>query len=118
VVDSAGRGPQVQQLQVRGTHPRLAGPQGMDQSQRCELHNTIGAEGCPGGRQGAFPEIAWEDLKVSQAEGLMDMIIGRDNPEWMPFPMKEEPYEWFTLMRMSLSSGYILQENERAYRMA
>jgi hypothetical protein len=34
----------------------------------------------------------------------VDMIIGRDNPEWMPIPMQEEPYERFTLMWTSLSS--------------
>jgi hypothetical protein len=37
------------------------------------------------------------------------MIIGKDIPEWMPFPMKEER---FTLMWTSLSSRYILRENE------
>ncbi len=42
----------------------------------------------------------------------MNMIIGKDNPEWMPFPMKEEPYEGFTLMWTSLSSSYILRERE------
>ncbi len=51
----------------------------------------------------AFPEIAWEDLKVSQEEGPVDMIIGKDNPQWMPFPIKEEPYKRFTLIWMSLS---------------
>jgi hypothetical protein len=46
----------------------------------------------------AFPEVAWEDLKVNQEEGLVDMIIGKDNPEWLPFPLREEPYEQSTLM--------------------
>jgi hypothetical protein len=72
----------------------------------------------PEGARKAFPEIAWEDLKVSQVEGPVDMIISRDNPEWMPFPMKEEPYKRFTLMWTSLSSRYILRENKRAYGMA
>jgi hypothetical protein len=45
----------------------------------------------PKGAREAFPEIAWEDLKVSQEEGLVDMIIGKDNPEWMPFAVREEP---------------------------
>jgi hypothetical protein len=40
------------------------------------------------------------------------MIIGKDNPEWMPFPVREEPYEQFTLMWTSLSSCYILRENK------
>jgi hypothetical protein len=72
----------------------------------------------PEGAREAFPEIDWEDLEVIQKEGLVDMIIGRDNPEWMPFLMKEELYEQFTLMWTSLSSPYILRENERAYGMA
>ncbi len=33
----------------------------------------------PEGAREAFPEIAWRDVKVSQEEGLVDMIIGRDN---------------------------------------
>ncbi len=65
----------------------------------------------PEGTREAFPEIAWEDLKVSQEEGPVDMIISRDNPEWMPVPMQEEPYERFTLMWTSLSPHYILREN-------
>ncbi len=52
----------------------------------------------PEGAREAFPENAWEDLKGSQGEGPVDMIIVRDNPEWMPVPMQEEPYERFTLM--------------------
>jgi hypothetical protein len=39
----------------------------------------------PKGAREAFPEIAWEDLKVSHEEGPVDMIIGKDNPNWMPF---------------------------------
>jgi hypothetical protein len=66
----------------------------------------------PEGAREAFPEIAWEDLKVSQKGGPMDMIIGRDNPEWMPFPVRVEPYKPFTLMWTSLSSHYILRENK------
>ena len=46
------------------------------------------------------------------------MIIGRDNPEGMPVPMQEEPYEQFTLMWTSLSLHYILWENERTFGMA
>jgi hypothetical protein len=41
-----------------------------------------------------------------------DVIIGRDNPEWMPVPVQEEPYERFTLMWTSLSPGCILRDNE------
>jgi hypothetical protein len=37
----------------------------------------------PKGAREAFPEIAWEDLKVRRAR--LDMIIGKDNPDWMPF---------------------------------
>ena len=40
------------------------------------------------------------------------MIIGRDNPEWMPVPVQEEPYERFTLMWTSLSPRCILRDNE------
>ncbi len=40
------------------------------------------------------------------------MIIGRDNPEWMPVPVQEEPYERFTLMWTSLSPCCILRDNE------
>jgi hypothetical protein len=58
----------------------------------------------PEGAREVFPEIAWEDLKVSQAEGPVDIIIGRDNTEWMPLLMKEEPYERFTQMWTSLNS--------------
>jgi hypothetical protein len=46
------------------------------------------------------------------------MIIGRDNPEWMPVPMQEEPYKRFTLMWTSLSPHYILRENEWTHGMA
>jgi hypothetical protein len=67
----------------------------------------------PKGAREAFPEVAWASMTVSQGEGPVDMIIGRDNPEWMPVPMQEEPYERFTLMWMSLSLRYILRENER-----
>jgi len=62
----------------------------------------------PEGAREAFPEVAWASMTVSQGEGPVDMIIGRDNPEWMPVPMQEEPYERFTLMWMSLSPRYIL----------
>jgi hypothetical protein len=51
-------------------------------------------------------------VTVSQGAGPVDMIIGRDNPEWMPVPVQEEPYERFTLMWTSLSPRYILRENE------
>ncbi len=44
--------------------------------------------------------------------GGTDMIISKDNPEWLPYPVREEPCERFTLMWMSLSSCYILWENE------
>ncbi len=40
------------------------------------------------------------------------MIIGRDNPEWMPVPVQEEPHERFTLMWTSLSPRCILRDNE------
>ncbi len=46
------------------------------------------------------------------------MIIGKDNHEWMPFPVREEPYERFTLMWTSLSSHYILRENRWTHGMA
>ncbi len=52
----------------------------------------------PEGAREAFPGVAWAGMTVSQEEGPVDMIIGRDNPEWMPVPMQEEPYERFTLM--------------------
>jgi hypothetical protein len=66
----------------------------------------------PKGAREAFPEIAWSSVTVSQAAGPVDMIIGRDNPAWMPVPVQEEPYEQFTLMWTSLSPRYILRENE------
>jgi hypothetical protein len=72
----------------------------------------------PEGAREAFPEIAWEDLKVSQEEGPVDRIIGRDNPEWMPVPMQEEPFEQITLMWTSLSPHYILKENGWTHGMA
>jgi hypothetical protein len=72
----------------------------------------------PEGAREAFPDIAWEDLRVSQGEGPVDVIIGRDNPEWMPVPMQEEPNERFTLMWTCLSPHYILRENERTHGMA
>jgi hypothetical protein len=56
------------------------------------------ARGAPKGAREVFLEIALEDLKVSQEEGPVDMIISKDNPEWMPFPVREELYEQFTLM--------------------
>jgi hypothetical protein len=52
----------------------------------------------PDGAREAFPEIAWSSVTVSQAAGPVDMIIGRDNPEWMRVPVQEKPYERFTLM--------------------
>jgi hypothetical protein len=72
----------------------------------------------PEGARDGFPEIAWEDLRVSQEEGPVDMIIGRDNLEWMPIPMQEELYEWFTMMWTSLSPHYILREDKWTYGMA
>ncbi len=69
----------------------------------------------PEGAREAFPEVAWASMMVSQGEGPVDMIIGRDNPEWMPVPMQEEPYERFTLMWTSLSPRYILRENENTH---
>jgi hypothetical protein len=64
----------------------------------------------PEGAKEAFPEIAWSSVTVSQAAGPVDMIIGRDNPEWMPVPVQEEPFERFTLMWTSLSPRYILRD--------
>ncbi len=80
-------------------------PRGMGYTTPSELRED------PEGAREAFPEIACEDLKVSQEEGPLD----KDNPEWMPFPVKEEPYE---LMWTSLSSHYILRENKWVYGMA
>jgi hypothetical protein len=45
----------------------------------------------PEGAMEAFPEISLSGVTVSQAAGPVDMIIGRDNPEWMPVPVQEEP---------------------------
>jgi hypothetical protein len=81
-------------------------------------HEASGAERRPKGTREAFPEIAWEDLKVSQEEGPVDMIIGRDNPEWMHIPMQEEPYEPFTLVWTGLSPHYLIRENKRIYGVA
>ena len=66
----------------------------------------------PEGAMEAFPEISLSGVTVSQAAGHVDMIIGRDNPEWMPVPVQEEPYERFTLMWTSLSPRCILRDNE------
>ncbi len=66
----------------------------------------------PEGAREAFPEIALSGVTVSQAAGPVDMIIGRDNPEWMPVPVQEEPYERFTLKWTSLSPRCILRDNE------
>ncbi len=85
----------------------------MDRGQGRELHNAVNTAGRSQDAREAFPEVAWEDLKVSQEEGPVDMTIGRDNPEWMPVPMQEEPYERFTLMWTNLSPRYILRENGR-----
>ncbi len=60
----------------------------------------------------AFPEIFLSGVTVSQAAGPVDMIIGRDDPEWMPVPVQKEPYERFTLMWTSLSPRCILRDNE------
>jgi hypothetical protein len=68
----------------------------------------------PEGAMEAFPEISLSGVTVSQAAGPVDMIIGRDNPEWMPVPVREEPYERFTLMWTSLSPRCILRDNEGA----
>jgi hypothetical protein len=66
----------------------------------------------PEGAMEAFPEISLSGVTVSQVAGPVDMIISRDNPEWMPVPVQEEPYELFTLMWMSLSPRCILRDNE------
>ncbi len=66
----------------------------------------------PEGAMEAFPKISLSGVTVSQAAGPVDMIIGRDNPEWMPVPLQEEPYERFTLMWTSLSPRCILRDNE------
>ena len=66
----------------------------------------------PEGAMEAFPEISLSGVAVGQAAGPVDMIIGRDNPEWMPVPVQEEPYERFTLMWTSLSPRCILRDNE------
>ncbi len=66
----------------------------------------------PEGAKEAFLEIALSGVMVSQAAGPVDMIIGRDNPEWIPVPVQEEPYERFTLMWTSLSPHCILRDNE------
>ncbi len=66
----------------------------------------------PEGAMEAFPEISTSGVTVSQAAGPVDMIIGRDNPEWMPVPVQEEPYKRFTLMWTSLSPRCILRDNE------
>jgi len=66
----------------------------------------------PEGAMEAFPKISLSGVTVSQAAGPVDMIIGRDNPEWMPVPVQEEPHERFTLMWTSLSPRCILRDNE------
>jgi hypothetical protein len=66
----------------------------------------------PEGVMEAFPEISLSGVMVSQAAGPGDMIIGRDNPEWMPVPVQEELCERFTLMWTSLSPRCILRDNE------
>ena len=47
----------------------------------------------PEGAMEAFPRISLSGVTVSQAAGPVDMIIGRDNPEWMPVPVQEEPHD-------------------------
>ncbi len=66
----------------------------------------------PEGAMEAFPEISLSGVTVSLVAGPVDMIIVRDNPEWMPVPVQEEPYEQFTLMWTSLSPRCILCDNE------
>jgi hypothetical protein len=58
----------------------------------------LGHRDMPEGAMEAFPEISLSGVTVGQAAGPADMIIGRDNLEWMPVPVQEEPYERFTLM--------------------
>jgi hypothetical protein len=82
----------VQQLDVLGASFGLERSQGADQGQGRELHNAIRGQEGSGGSTGSIPGEAWKDLKVSQEKGPMDMIIGRDNPEWLPFPVREELY--------------------------
>ncbi len=64
----------------------------------------------PERRSQESPGLAFRSARKREP---VDMIIGRDNPEWMPVPMQEEPFERFTLMWTNLSSRYILRENER-----
>jgi hypothetical protein len=66
----------------------------------------------PEGAKEAFPEISLSGVTVSQVAGPVDMIVGRDNPEWMPVPVQEELYERFTLMWTSLSPRCILRDDE------
>jgi hypothetical protein len=40
-----------------------------------------GRQDVPEGAREAFPGVAWAGMTVSQEEGPVDMIIGRDNPE-------------------------------------
>jgi hypothetical protein len=44
-----------------------------------------------------------------QEEGPVDIIIGGDNPKWLPFPVREAPHKLFTLMWKSLCQCYILR---------
>ena len=107
-----GRGPQVQQLRVRGARPGLEGAERLDQSSRRKLRDNMRATRHARGRDGGLPKISLSGVTVSQAAGPVEMIIGRDNPEWMPVPVQEEPHERFTLMWTSLSPRYILRDNE------
>jgi hypothetical protein len=61
----------------------------------------------------AFPKVARNALKVHQEEGLVDMIIREDNPQWLPYPVCNTPNNQFTQMWTNLCSCYILRENRR-----
>ena len=109
MVRPPGRGPEVQQLRVRGAVLDWKGRRDWIKARGVSFATPSEQRDMPEGAMEAFPEISLSGVTVSQAAGPVDMIIGRDNPEWMPVPVQEEPYERFTLMWTSLSPRCILR---------
>jgi hypothetical protein len=60
-----------------------------------------------------FPEITQRALKAHQEEGLVDMVIRRDNLKWQPQPVHRQPGSNLVLMMSKFTPHHIVKELAR-----
>jgi hypothetical protein len=56
-----------------------------------------------------FPEMSRKALKAHQEEGMVDMVMEKDNLRWQPKPVLAHPGSGLLLMRTEFTPRYIVE---------